>query len=102
MVHFTCDLCGKDLPSKGGPRYVIKIDISPARDNDLICDEDLADDNMEAISQLLQQIEETGGDECHVAQRKSLRYDLCPECLRRYEKDPLNCGVVLSLAFSKN
>jgi hypothetical protein len=102
MVHFTCDLCGRDLPSKGGPRYVIKIEIAPARDNDLICEDDLADDNMEAISQILQEIEQNGGDGGHVLQPKNLRYDLCPDCLRRYEKAPLNCGMSLAPIFSKN
>ncbi len=56
MVHFTCDLCGVDLPATGSPRFVVRIGIYAAPDQDRIRDEDLADDHMEAISQLLQRI----------------------------------------------
>jgi hypothetical protein len=101
MVHFTCDLCGKDLPATGSPRYVVKVVISPGRDNDWICDDDLADDNMEAISQVLRQIEDLGDDEVAEASR-GYRFDLCPECQRRYRKDPLNRDMLRALEFSKN
>ncbi len=50
MVHFTCDLCGVDLPATGSPRFVVRIGIYAAPDQDRIRDEclvvDEADDEM--------------------------------------------------------
>ncbi len=54
MVHFTCDLCGKDLTASGDPRYVVKIVAYAGFDPTEITEDDLDDDHMEAVSQLLQ------------------------------------------------
>ena len=48
MVHFTCDLCGKDLTTCTDGRFVVKIEAYPGFDPTEIKDDDLADDPMEA------------------------------------------------------
>jgi hypothetical protein len=101
MVHFTCDLCGKDLPSSA-PRFVIRIAAYAGHDPDRIRDDDLDDDHMEAISKLLQRNEETRGDDEEVPLSKGFRFDLCPDCHRRFIKDPLNRDMLRALEFSKN
>ena len=53
MVHFTCDLCGKDLTASGDPRYVVKIEAYAGFDPTEITGADLDDDHMEAISEIL-------------------------------------------------
>lgn len=102
MVHFTCDLCGTDLSTTGAPRYEVRIVAYPVHSSDRIRDEDLAEDNLEAVSQLLQRIEEQGGDHEDLAAAKGFRYDLCPECFKRYRKNPLNREKKLVLEFSEN
>ena len=57
MVHFTCDLCGKDLTASGDPRYVVKIEAYAGFDPTEITEDDLDEDPMEAVSQLLQRDE---------------------------------------------
>ncbi len=54
MVHFTCDLCGKDLTATGDARYVVKCEAYAGFDLIEITDEDLDGDHMEAVSQILQ------------------------------------------------
>ncbi len=58
MVHFTCDLCGKDLTACGDPRYVVKIEAFPGFDPTEITEDDLDEDPMEAVSQILQRDEQ--------------------------------------------
>ena len=58
MVHFTCDLCGKDMTTSGDGRYVVKMEAYPGFDPNEIKEDDLDDDPMEAVSELLQRDEE--------------------------------------------
>ncbi len=42
MVHFTCDLCGKDLTTSTDGRFVVKIEAYPGFDPTEIREDDLA------------------------------------------------------------
>ena len=70
MVHFTCDLCGKDLTSCGDPRYVVKIEAFPGFDPTEITEDDLDEDPMEAVSQILQRDEGLSSEELSAPLRK--------------------------------
>lgn len=102
MVHFTCDLCGKDLNVSGDPRYVIKIAAYAGFDPNEITEGDLEDDHMEEISQILQRDENTNSEELENQTFKGFRFDLCSECHSRYLKDPLGKELLRSFDFSKN
>ena len=101
MVHFTCDLCGKELSASGDHRYVVKIEAFAGFDPTEITEEDLQDDPMEAVSQLLQH-NESASDEVPAPVHKGFRFDLCPSCHSKYLKDPLGKEFVRSFDFSKN
>ena len=102
MIHFTCDLCGKDLSEKGVPRFVVKIAAYAGHDPNQIGADDLDDDHMEAVAELLQR----GGGAEHAddeaAQFKGFRFDLCGECHHRFVQDPLGRDALRLLNFSKN
>lgn len=102
MVHFTCDLCGKDLTASGDPRYVVKIEAFAGFDPNEITEEDLDDDHMEAVSQLLQRDESMSTDELTQPVHKGFRFDLCPACHVRFLKDPLGKELNRSFDFSNN
>lgn len=106
MVHFTCDLCGKDLTASGDPRYVVKIAAYAGFDPTEISEDDLDDDQMEAIAEILQREEEHpahgSDDDGECPSYKGFRYDLCPACHRRFIKDPLNRDLLRTLNFSEN
>jgi hypothetical protein len=102
MVHFTCDLCGKDLTTCGDPRYVVKIEAYPAFDPAEITEEDLEDDPMEAVSQLLQRDESLSSEALASPQHRGFRYDLCPACHDKFVKDPLGKESLRLFDFSKN
>ncbi len=102
MVHFTCDLCGKDLTATGEPRYVVKIEASAGFDPNEITDADLDADHMELVSELLQRDENLSSEELATPVRKDFRFDLCPACHRRFLKDPLGKNSLHTFDFSKN
>jgi hypothetical protein len=102
MVHFTCDLCGKDLTAESEPRFVVKIESYPGFDPTEITEEDLEDDHMEAVSQILQRDETVSADEQSSSLRKGFRFDLCPSCHEKYVKDPLGKEYSRTFDFSKN
>jgi hypothetical protein len=102
MVHFTCDVCGKDLTDSCDPRYVVKIEAYAGFDPTEITDGDLDDDHMEAISDLLQTDEGLSPEELDAHLYKGFRFDLCSECHERFLKDPLGKELLRSFDFSKN
>lgn len=102
MVHFTCDLCGKDLSPSGEPRYVVKIATYAGFDPNQITDEDLDEDHMEAVAELLRRDEAPGQGEPNAPTYKGFRFDLCSECHARFLKDPLGKELLRSFDFSKN
>ncbi len=101
MLHYTCDLCGKELQPGEDQRFVVKIEAFPAQDPAEITEADLDEDHLEAVSELLREADELAhaelGDPC-----KSFRYDLCSECHEKYLRDPLGKENVQKFFFSKN
>jgi len=99
MLHFTCDLCGKELQLPDDQRYVVKIEAFAAHDPAEITEADLDEDHMEAVSQILQddddQVELT-------AASKNFRFDLCPDCHKKFLRDPLGREMAQKFHFSKN
>jgi hypothetical protein len=89
MLHITCDLCGAELRS-GQDHYVVKIEVFARHDPAQLTEADLEEDHMEAVSQLLRELEDDQAAEAVQPTRHYLRYDLCPECRQRYLDNPLN------------
>lgn len=102
MMHFTCDLCGIELQPGDDHRYVIKIEAYPAQDPGEITEEDLDEDHMEAVGQLLRDLEESGSDPNVTDSHKKFRYDLCHDCHKKFVRDPLGKEYVQKFDFSKN
>lgn len=102
MMHFSCDICGKDMLPGNDPRFVVKIEAFAAHDPATLSEADLEEDNMQAVSQILRDCEETGEPELPPL-HKNFRFDLCPDCHERFVRDPLGKEQVHKLFFiSKN
>src|SRR4051812_47745835 len=56
MLHVTCDLCGKEL-RPGEEHFVVKVDVFAAHDPSALTEADLDEDHMEAVGELLRQME---------------------------------------------
>jgi hypothetical protein len=103
MLHFSCDICGKDLDPEGSARYVVKMEAFAATDPAQLTDDDLDTDHVEEMAQLLNEIEdgETTAPEV-LPTTKKLRFDLCPMCYRKFVNDPLGREAAARLNFSEN
>jgi hypothetical protein len=102
MMHFSCDLCGKEIRSGDDQRFVIKIEAFAAQDPGQITEADLDEDHMEEVSQLLRDMEDGPEDQDVEEACKNFRFDLCPDCHKRFVRDPLGKEQGQKLFFSKN
>jgi hypothetical protein len=102
MVHYTCDMCGKTLLSDEDVRYVVKIEVFAAYDPMEITEEDLAKDHKQEIADLLAEMEDKDPDELEGQVYKTLRYDLCAACQRKYLENPLAVKSTRDLGWTEN
>jgi hypothetical protein len=103
MLHVTCDLCGKVLRPGDDHHYVVKIEVFAAHDPSEITEADLDDDHMEAVSQLLREMEDNLADPEDLEETtQTFRYDLCPGCRKKFARDPLGKEAAQKFDFSEN
>lgn len=101
MIHYTCDLCKRKLDPHEDLRYVVRIEISAAFDP--ITDDDEDDrDHLQEIQDIIECLEDAESDEIGDDVCQQLRFDLCPECRRKFAKNPLGREAAKILDFSKN
>ncbi len=102
MLHVTCDCCGKELESGKDQHYVMKIEAYAAHDPREITEDDLDEDNLETISQLLQDLAAHPESYELEPQHRQFRYDLCPDCHQKITTDPLGRFQPQQFKFSTN
>ncbi len=88
MIHYSCDLCGKDLPT-GSSRYTVRIEVFAAAEADST-DPELLNKPDEIIQQMLEKMEQMSLKEIEDGNYRIFRYDLCRPCQLRYLADPLS------------
>lgn len=98
MVHITCDICGKEMVLSEDQRFVVKMEVFAAHDPLELTEADLEEDHMEAVSQLLRDEE----DPQPAPHSKKFRYDLCPDCHKKFVRDPLGKEAAQNFDFSEN
>jgi hypothetical protein len=101
MLRIICDGCGKELRA-GEDHYVVKIEVFAAHDPAELTEADLDDDHLEAVGELLREMEDDGAADGLEPTTHQLRYDLCPNCRTRYLRDPLSKEGNQKLHFSEN
>lgn len=104
MLHYSCDICGKDMTPANAQRYVVKMEAYAAHDPAKLTEDDLDADHVEEMAEMLSAMEEAGTDDVvEVAPaRTSMRFDLCPCCYQKFVTDPLGRETVAKFDFSEN
>jgi hypothetical protein len=101
MLHFSCDRCKRELDSDD-LRYVVKIEIHAAMDP--VSEDEIEDDrdHLMEIEDILENSLDEASDAIgnDIYQRR--RFDMCPECYRKFVQNPLGRELKVSLGFSKN
>jgi hypothetical protein len=102
MVHYTCDLCGKELLMEEDARYVVKVEVYPVYDQMDEEEEALEEDHLTSLNENLSQEGQAAPDGGEQDDYRCFRFDLCPVCRRRYLEDPLFRKVLRRMGFSAN
>lgn len=100
MMHFSCDICGKDLAVDSANRFIVKMKAYAAKDPAELTDEDLDADQVEEMARLL--MEQDEDDAPALPTCKKLRFDMCAGCYRKFLGDPLGRESVAKFEFSPN
>jgi hypothetical protein len=102
MMHFSCDLCGKDMTPDGSERYVLKMEAFAATDPTELTDDDLETDHVEEMARMLCEMEQADEEPELPPTCKKMRFDLCPVCFRKFVNDPLGRETAAKFDFSPN
>ncbi len=87
MLHFSCDLCGRNMQVGSDSRFIVKMEVFAAHDPAEMTEDDFDVDHLEEIGQLLS---DESSDALPAPAFKKLRYDLCPSCHKKFLADPLS------------
>lgn len=83
MIHYTCDLCKRDLDPEADLRFVVRIEISAAFDP-IDGDGDDDRDYLQEIQDILERLEDAESDKIGDEVLQQIRLDLCPECRKHF------------------
>jgi hypothetical protein len=102
MIHYSCDLCKRLIDPADDLRYAVKIEVYAAIDP-VDADENADDrDHLQEMQDILQRMEETGSDAVGDDVYQQMRFDLCPDCRKKFLKNPLGREPAKQFDFSKN
>lgn len=102
MIHYTCDCCKRIIDPADDVRYVVKMEVYATMDPAADGDADDERDHLEEIQQILERLEDAADDALGEDVYQTLRYDLCPECRRKFLKNPLGREPMKQFDFSQN
>ncbi len=101
MIRYSCDLCKRDLDPEHDLRYVVKIEVYAAFDPTTDGEEDDRD-HLEEIQDILERLEDSDSDQVGDDVYQQLRFDLCPECRKKFARNPLAREAAKVFDFSSN
>jgi hypothetical protein len=102
MIRYSCDLCKRELDPQDDLRYVVKVEVYAAFDPSAAGDDDEDRDHLEEIQDILERMEDSDNDAIGDDVYQQLRFDLCPECRKKFIKNPLGRETAKAFGFSSN
>ena len=102
MIHYSCDRCKRVIDPVDDVRYVVRMEVQSVMDTAEIDEVDDDRDHLLEIHEILERLDddesELVGDDIY--QRR--RFDLCPDCYRKFMKNPVGREAAAQLGFSQN
>jgi hypothetical protein len=102
MIHFSCDRCKRVIDSELEMRYVVRMEIEAVMDP--IHEEEPQDDR-DHLLEIDEILDRAGAADCDASGEDTYhkrRYDLCPQCYRKFAANPLAREKKATLGFSHN
>lgn len=101
MIHYSCDLCKRELSPSDDLRFVVRMQLSqevePQGTGESEDDRDYLDELQDMLARMGDTLDDIGG-----AIGTEMRFDLCPECARKFAKNPLGRDLSKQPMFSEN
>ena len=102
MIHYSCDRCKRPLDPEEELRYIVKIEVQAAMEP--LYPEEVEDDrdHLQEVQEIIERLDDEN-DDCigeDIYQRR--RFDLCPECYRKFVQNPLGRELKKHLGVSHN
>lgn len=102
MIHYSCDLCKRPLDPEDDLRYVVKLEVYAAFDPLQMDEGDDDRDNLQELHEILERIDDAASSQLGDDVYQSMRFDLCPECRKKFLKNPLGRKPTEQFDFSQN
>ncbi len=102
MIRYSCDLCKRELDSEVDLRYVVKIEVYAAFDPTAASEDENDRDHLQEIQDILESLEDADDDLIGNDVYQQLRFDLCPECRKKFLQNPLGRETAKAFGFSSN
>jgi hypothetical protein len=102
MIRYSCDLCKRDLDSQEDLRYVVKIEVYAAFDPTSVGEDENDRDHLQEVQDILECLDNADDDQIGEDVYQQLRFDLCPECRKKFLQNPLGREVAKAFGFSSN
>jgi hypothetical protein len=100
MIHYTCDCCKRIIDSEEELRYVVRMEVYAVMDD--TSDDDDDRDHLSEIHEILEKMEDAASDQIGDEVYQQVRYDLCPECRKRFVENPFVRDTAKQYFFSQN
>ena len=102
MIRYLCDICGRELHPHNDLRYVVRMQICAAIDP--IQSEENEDDRdyLQEMQDMIEQMDDDQSEHFGEEAYQQLRFDLCPECRRKFVESPLGREIGKICNFSQN
>jgi len=97
MVHYTCDMCGRSIGQADTARYRVYVEIEEHAAGEEEPEYEDRYDQFDALAQY-EQPEPPAEDQLY----RSFKFDLCPECVEAYVREPLPKSVRNRAFFNGN
>jgi len=102
MIRYSCDLCKRELDLEEDLRYVIKIEVYAAFDPTAPSEDENDRDHLQEIQDILECLEDADDNQIGDDVYQQLRFDLCPECRKKFLQNPLGRETAKAFGFSSN
>lgn len=89
MIHFTCDRCKRVIDLEQELRYVVRMEIEAVLDPIHESEPQDDRDHLLEIDEILERVDASECDAVGDDIYQKRRYDLCPQCYRKFSANPL-------------
>ncbi len=102
MIHYSCDRCKRSIDPCEEIRYVVRVEVRAAMDFGEATDDDADRDDLMEIHELLERSEDLASPLVDHDVYHQRRFDLCPDCYRKFSKNPVGAEQKVAFNFSEN